>query len=294
MLPSSAGFSRSGARASVRARIARLVLRLGAAFAVGGCRELSQDGATACVALGACDVPPPRPEALDLLIDRSTGAPDLPTRRAQSVQVAVQFIAQRPGSLLRVWVLGEDLASTSMIREVSSPPWPRSPRLRAQHIERFVRETAAELGDALARSASAPPPHRSPIAEGVTKIAVLTDGRGLPRRLVVVTDGRQVSRVGDFECARRLPTSSQFSAALDREQLLAADSLTGMRVEFAFVEGAPIVGRRCVVNAERELRVRALWVDALQGAGASEVRIVSDAPRLDDGPRTSPSTDAGH
>lgn len=285
MLPSPAGPSNPLAILTPWPRRAAVVLRLLVALAAAGCDALTNHSRGACVALGACDVPVPCPEAVDILIDRSTGAPDIATRRTQSIRVAAQFIAERPGSLLRVWVLGDDLAHTEIVREVSSPTLPKTRRARVQHLDRFVRETVAEFDAALTRASATSPPRRSPIAEGITKITALADGRGLPRRLIVVTDGREVSSVADFECTRRLPSTSHFRVALARGHLLQAGALQNVRVEFAHVAGAPIVGRRrCEVNAERELHMRALWLDALHAAGARHVRIESGPPNLDTEP----------
>lgn len=288
MLPSPAGHPNPLAILTPLRRNTAVVLRLLVALAVAGCDSLTNHSHAACVALGACDVPVPSPETVDILVDRSTGAPDLVTRRTQSIRVAAQFIAERPGSLLRVWLLGDDLAHTAIVRELSSPTLPKTRRAREQHLGRFVRETVAEFDDALARASATSSPRRSPIAEGITKIAALADSRGMPRRLIVVSDGREVSTVADFECTRRLPSTSRFRAALARAHLLQAGALQNVRVEFAYVAGAPIAGRRrCEVNAERELHMRALWLDALQAAGARDVRIESGPPEVEPAPSTS-------
>jgi hypothetical protein len=254
-------------------------------MATAGCDELEQNPrmAEACRSIGLCDEPVPPPVAIDVLCDASLGSSCNTETLRRTLAVTLRHAALRPGSRVRLWMLGKDVASTTAVGEQVSPAFLRgSARSRRAAGERFIAGATEFFLAAAAHVLEAPGVRRSPLAEALSKIS-LADAGGLPRRIVAVTDGREVSGLGDLECAR-LPAKEAFLAVLRRAHVLGPGLLTGASVEFVFVEFTPIQGRGCAAGVDRELHVRELWTAALKGAGAREVRIGSGPPTLGEEP----------
>lgn len=240
---------------------------VGMALLVGGCTS-----SFSLEKVGLADVLPAPPELIDILCDASAGSTCTTETLAATLRPVVQRAAARPGSVVRMWLLGVDLVSTTTKAEVVSPrPSGRTPRARQAELGRWqehASETLLAAVSALLKVAH--PPSSSPLAEGLTQVA-LADGHNLPRKVIVVSDGRETG-IFDFEC-KALPTDARWSARLGALRLLMPESMSGVEVAFTFVTMPPIKG--CSVTVRRELRIRELWANALTAAGASEVRMLS-------------------
>ena len=176
-------------------------------------------------------------------------------------------------------MLGADVATTTLVAEETIPPARHgSDRARAAATETTVARAKDALLAAAARAFAQPSLRQSPIAEGVTKVAA-TGAGDLRRTIVVVTDARVVTQYLDEECGH-IGNDEQAIAALTRTGALRADQLADIDVEFAHVEGRPIVGRSCTVTVAREQRIKEVWTAALSGAGASHVRMSAGAAAL--------------
>lgn len=219
--------------------------------------------------LGLVDEPPLPPVAIDVLCNPNAGNVCTRDTATTTINAAVDFIAVRPGSSLRFWVLGNQATDTRPIGTVTSPAAPEgSERVVRARRAQFISNTRAYFSLLLDPVFREERMHRTPLAESLTQIALATTG-SLPRRVVVLSDVYEESFVGDFECL--LPTSAIFQARLQRRRLLVPGSLTNARIYFAFV-GANVQGyRRCMPALSRELGARDLWRVALGRAGA-EVR----------------------
>lgn len=270
-----------------RLRLAALFVAVSALLGGSGCEGVSAGSpyADACRALGICDEPPKPPGFIDVLCDSSVGSSCDRRALERTVDAVLHHAVERPGSHVRLWVLGKNLAETVPVGEQTMPAFVRgSARGRHAQAERFV-ETAREFLLTAASSAlEASPVRRSPLAEGMSKIG-LADADQLPRTLVVLTDGREVSALGDFECGA-MPSDARFLGKLRARSLLGPTLLSGAHVEFAFLQSAAIPSRGCAVEVDREVRVRALWTAALKAAGATRVHITSGPPTLNEEPES--------
>jgi hypothetical protein len=145
--------------------------------------------------------------------------------------IALGQAAERPGSVVRLWVQGRDIETTRMVGEARSVKAHGSGR-RAR-VEHESRWTAEELVVDDGRAAEPSPAS-----------AALADRRGHrprcacraacegPRLLIVVTDAFEVSDFGSFECDA-LPTPERFARTLARERVLPPGSLRGISVIFS-------------------------------------------------------------
>ena len=252
------------------------------AISTTGCDALEATPAYAntCKAFGLCDEPSLPPEVIDVLCDPSIGSSCTRETLEKTLPGVLRYSAKRPGTRARLWLLGKSVADTNVAGEKeSAAPARTSQRARKAFEEEFVEGAQEYLMAAVAPTFALPPIRRSPLAEAMSKVALADSGQ-LPRHLIVVTDAREVSSLGDFECGI-LPTNAGFVKKLQRRRILGASTLTGMRVELVFVQSTNVPSRGCPVQLEREMRIRELWSAALLAAGAKDVRIRTGPPLLD-------------
>jgi hypothetical protein len=236
----------------------------------------------ACRTLGLCDIPTLPPGVTDVLCDASTGSSCDRDTLTKTLDPVLRQAAERPGSSVRLWVLKKTMAETVMLAECETKAIPQgSERARTASIARTVASGLEYFMAAAASALSEPAIRRSPLAEAIAKIA-LFDARGLPRRIVVITDGREVSALGDFEC-HLLPSDAGFVRRLQNRRILGPGVLTGTRVEFVFVQTSKASPRGCPATLDRELRIRELWRAALKASGTSTVDIRTGPPVMSDG-----------
>lgn len=261
-----------------RRDLAALVL---ASLAAAGCDvAFARLAGHICAGVGVCDEPlqPAPPRCFDILCDPSVGSSCSRATLDRALDAVLGGAVERPGSRIRLWMLGRNVAETVAVGEQAVPSFAQgSDRATRARTERFVATAREYFLAAANRAFDASPVHRSPLIEAIAKIGI-ADAGGLPRRIVVISDGREVSQMGDFECAR-LPSDAQFVATLRRHGVQ-PDLLAHVSVEFGFVESSAIPVRGCPVRVDREVRIRALWTAALHAAGAENVRIGSGPPRL--------------
>ena len=232
------------------------------------CRNASTLGE----ALGLTDKPAPSPVAIDILCDPSAGSTCTVATLRRTVMQALNGAATRPGSVVRLWMQGRDIATTCMVAEVVSPIVKRAGR-RAKHhaIQRWTRSAEQTLLTA-ARPSLAKRYRRSPIAESITRIALAGTPVPMRRLIVVISDALEVSSFGDWECGR-LPTAKGFIRSLHRAEVLPAGSLRGISIQFCEVDLSPIDHNRCPVSLQRVAAVESLWRTAINAAGAESFDI---------------------
>lgn len=249
---------------------------------LSGCDVASAESLTdSCRALGLCDEPPKPAVSVDILCDASIGSSCDQQTLGKTLDRVLSFVADREHSRVGLWTLGKNVAETERVAEQVVPAYPRgSAKAHAAHARRFQETAKAFLLAAAERGFEGPGLRRSPLAEALSKMA-MSDSSELPRVFIPITDGRDVSSLGDFECLV-LPSESRFLGLLKRRSLLVAGSLAGVKVEFAFVRSAGIPGRGCAVDMDREARIRRLWAVALRAAGAANVRLSSGPPIVSD------------
>ncbi|HYC90559.1 MAG TPA: hypothetical protein VEO54_15185 [Thermoanaerobaculia bacterium] len=237
-------------------------------------------------AIGLGDAPPLPAEVIDIVIDASDGSPACVATVRGTLDIVLPYVAARPGSELRLWALGVELADTRMLAAVtSSAPKRRGERARTLEADRFVATSRALLLQAVAPIFDHPAKTQSPIAEGISRVAYSRVPTGRRRLLIVITDAREVSGIGprriDFECQRVLPDAQTWVARLHEDAILSPGTLAHTDVHFAFVALAAIPKRGCPVTLARARRVEELWRAALMAAGATSIAFTTDAPQID-------------
>lgn len=242
----------------------------------GGCSRGT--AAESCEALGMCETPVQPPQIVDVVCHTARGSTC--DRQAFEATLTASFdrISSSPGSRLRVWTVGSSVENTVVVAEHVVPPAVQrgSARTREAQARRVTDNAKANILALVGSLLERTPARRSPIAESIAKIA-LSEGYGLARSIVLVSDGREFSTVADLQCGR-LPSDAQFAAQLKRVGVLQPGALDGVEIDFTHFAGTPILDRGCGVSVARDLRLRALWSAALRTAGASRVRITTGPP----------------
>jgi hypothetical protein len=221
--------------------------------------------------LGLADPPSPEPVRVALLLDTSLGSSCGPVGFEQTLDILLEGIADRPGSVVEIWELGHNLATTRFLAGRESAK-PRGSGLKAQrgHKDRFLAEAGAYLRKTAEPVFNAPPKRRSPIAEGIARVALDRRDGDMSLLIVVLSDAREYSDFGDFECGV-LPEDDEFLRSLHEAHVLTPASLAGGAVMFVNVTLEAVKGRTCAVTIERADRIEVLWTVALTTAGATIV-----------------------
>jgi hypothetical protein len=153
----------------------------------------------------------------------------------------------------------------------------RSGKAEKASRERFVTESLNML-EAAAAPYFSQHSNRSPIAESISKFSLYRTRAGAERAIVIITDAKEFSGLGDLEC--HAPSPEAFIARLDANRVLAPESLAGSRVIFSYVNLGHIDGDRCAATLAAADQVQRIWEAALTHAGASEVRFEAGVPTL--------------
>ncbi len=237
--------------------------------------------AATCRSVGLCEAPRPTPFVVEVVLDTSLGSPCTAETARASITRALQAVADRPASMARVWAQGTQLSDTTPVATVEyTLPARSGTRVLRAHRERFLRESEATITAAITPLFQVPRKRRSPILETLARIAITASPNGMPRTILLVSDAREVSSFGDFECDL-VPTTRRFLPMLRRRQVLPPGSLTGTRVVWSFVNLAPVEGRVCPVTIARATAIENLWRTVLTEAGASSVRFERGLVPLD-------------
>lgn len=270
-------------------RRALLVFGVAAAlcFGITGCDGTPGHGFGEGIAesIGLADPKPMPPILVDALCDSSDGASCTAATLRELIDNILPVIAERPGSILRIWSLGDDLPSTTIIAtSVNTRRTALSGRVERSAQTRFVAEETAFLMKAVMSIFSATRPRQSPIAEGIGRIALAHAAPGVLHLYVVLSDGLQFSHAlgDDFECGT-LPAASAWSSRLAAEQVFAAGALRNSAIAFTHVTPVPIARKGCPkASLARFGQVRNLWTTALTAAGARKVVFETGALDIND------------
>jgi hypothetical protein len=234
-------------------------------------------------AVGLGEQPAKPAEMLDIVIDASDGSPSSMTTVESTINAALTYSADRPGTEVRLWVLGLELSDTRLLASVrSTAPKRRGERARRNEAARFIDASLPYLLQAARPIFDHPAKKQSPIAEGISRVAYSRAPAGIHRKIITITDARQVGgelRI-DLECDKKLPTVEAFVAALHREAMLTPDTLRDTDVHFAYVALGAIPKRGCRVTLARAQHIESMWRAAFRAAGATSVEFTTDEPRL--------------
>jgi hypothetical protein len=233
--------------------------------------------------IGLADPQPLPAIVIDGLCDSSEGAPCSAATLREFIDNVMPIIAERPGSVIRIWSLGSNLISTTLVATSTNT----RRRLRSERAERAAegRFVAEETADLMKKSASifgADPARRSPIAEGFGRIALVHRSGGAQHLIVAISDALEFSSFGNWECGE-LPAATQWVSRLAEERVLTSGALRNNIV--AFAHAAPVMASRkgCpAMTLARDAQVRDLWTSALKAAGASKVVFETGAVDIND------------
>lgn len=229
---------------------------LAACLGLAGCAKVQQTSEL----LGLSDPSTP-PITINIGCDVSSSACS-PEHLRAVLPMLLPELSARHGSTLRLFVFGNDLSTTRLLVETRSTPPSNltSAGVRA-HASAFAKATEESFLQAMAGSWSQRRT-ASPIAEGLSGIATYP-ATGLTFH-VLLTDLRQQSALGSFECAP-LPTVDQWQART--KQVLAPVRGTTVLVAFAS-PFEPVSDGRCKPSMERYQAIVKLWTSALNAHGA--------------------------
>ena len=241
------------------------------ALSLSGCADVK----AACISAGICDTPPPARITIDVICDSSLGSTCTKEAIAETLDVTLAALAERPGSTLRLWAMSGTVDGVVTLGNVTSPEVAPAARARRRDQEGFVKAAKSRLmlnTDA----AFVRPPAQSPIADTIARVlmAAASDER---RSVVLISDAREFqSGRYDFECGP-LPSPGEFAKRLVRDRVLAADAMKGIGLAFTYV-GVPAVDRRrCAATIQRARDIQSIWETVVTSTGGMVLRY-TDGP----------------
>lgn len=224
----------------------------------------------------------PRPITLDVAIDASEGSTGSPETLRETLGRCLPAMSRIPGSRLRVWFLGADVATTELIADLTVPtPKRKGERGLRASGERFSREAEAYVMKAAQPLFDRPPRKRSPILEGLGRVSLASAAPGHTHHVIVISDAREVSAYFDAECDARLPKAEALIAALQRDQVLTSGRFANASITFAFSSIGPVDRTGCpAVTLTRAVESQTLYRAVLVAAGARRVDFEPGPPSL--------------
>lgn len=215
------------------------------------------------------------PVGIVLACDHSLGSTCGQVELAANIDAGLAVAAARPGSTVALWSIGSDVASTRELVRVESPAAStRGDRARAAQQRSWIDLSRVELLRASRSIFSTAPLRSSPIAEGISALALSRHDQDAI--YVISTDGLQCTReTFDFEC-KQLPDAKVFLAKMKALALLTQGSLSRTCVIFANARISAVGNDRCPISISRVSSVRSLWSAAITNAGGT-VRFTTDS-----------------
>ena len=225
------------------------------------------------------------PVMVDLVCDASQGSTCSPETLSHSLNVALTSVVYRPGSHVRLWAVGSEVGRTMLIEEEAVPA-PKRSTTSARRIQADKFITAAHPLFMKAAEPVFADPHRdrsrSPLLESLGKIIVYAPTpRGVSRTFIMLSDAREVSSFGDWECGP-LPKPDDLVQMLHGQHVLNPGSLANSRLFFVHVDLAAIPRNRCRFTLERARGIEDLWKAVLTAANAELVSFRGGPVTTDD------------
>jgi hypothetical protein len=206
---------------------------------------------------------PPLPLHAEVIVDVSPGSTATPAAVEQVVSVVLARITMAPGSDLRLSLLTDTLPRTVLQYVVPVPPGKSRQaretfaRTEAEHALQQVRGTLGSLFSYKNQ--------RSPLAMAIGSLALTSVTPGVPKVIIVITDGRESSPIAAFGCTT--PGGATWVDRLQRNGIIAP--LASWHVVFAYTSVVDMHG--CAPVAAYEARA-ALWRTALQHTAGFVIR----------------------
>lgn len=181
-------------------------------------------------------------------------------------RLVLPVAASRPGSRVRLYVLGSDIPARLVASQESTSASRPIPKLVAKHETQW-RASALDFFMTAARPSFDSNALRSRIAEALTRIAAADPVSDAQRMIIYIGDMRETG-VAMFETCHALPQPEAFLASLDAADLLRPSSMTGTVVLFTFTSINNARSVQCDTPA-RSAAVKALWRAAITRAGGA-------------------------
>jgi hypothetical protein len=217
----------------------------------------------------------PDPATTVLICDTSPGSTcSAALLRTTAERVLLPALDGDPGAVLEVWP-ARGPASEAFLQFVAEEPPASMPKWLQDD---WRNDRAGQALDSLARFESefTNRPTTTRLIETVAKVALTATGRP-PGRLYILTDAREVSGIGDWECGRIDPEAVR-RTVFEGRRLLGPESLRGTHVVFVGVTHGAVDGARCDVDIERIVLIESTWRTVLLAAGAAAVEFHPGMP----------------
>jgi hypothetical protein len=199
--------------------------------------------------------PPPVPFVLDVLVDASEDSSGSPATATSVVTMAARSVADRPGSLIRVWVLGPTVGRTRIVSTATVPsPHRAGKRFREATKDAFLRDTLPVLLNPVIAALKEPAPRRTPLVQSLLLIALAEAPVHAERHLVAITDLRESELWG--ECSRP-PNVERVNELLRATNC--PTRLSGVKVSFAYCGLRPAKNPRCGLSVTAYEELRNFW-----------------------------------
>jgi hypothetical protein len=223
--------------------------------------------AFAILGLVGCGVVPlvfaAREFTVDVSVDGTPGSGITGREFDQTLSTVVPLIVDHPGSTLRVWVIGDSVASMRLLSTFqSTAPAQESVRARRLHRERELARAKITF-DAVAVAAFATHPSRSPLFESAARLLTMpAKGEHI---VIFLSDGRETA-LRDAECGI-MPSPASWVKLLQSHGLFTA-GYSG-RLILAYADVTPVANNRCATSLDQYHRLIELWSSASKAAGVT-------------------------
>lgn len=241
-----------------------------------------EDGAlvSAAVSTGLADPPLLPAEAVDLVCDLSQHTPCTTARVRDLLEVILPPLADRPRSVVRLWVVGADVGRVQLLAEIRVPAAPRRKKRKKVATSEWARETEQLFLKLLEPYTAQEPVRRSPLFEAITKIALAEIPGVASRKTYMISDGLAYCGYANFESAE-IPTAAELAPVLHRDRVLTPGVLRDTRVAFVFCDVSRLPSGRGRSSVARMVAITDCWDRLLREAGASDVSFSAGLPVID-------------
>lgn len=217
------------------------------------------------------------PLTVDIVVDAGDGAAS-PEGVAATIRAAADAGVSRPGSVVRLFQVGESRVSESRLIAGYVFPAPPRPSRRAVLLHERAHRDAANrsLLRASERLFAERSRRQTRIAETLSIVGLAGNPSRGTRVIVIESDLRETS-IADLECT--IPQASAFIERLDAAGLLRPGSLRATTVWFAHARPNDVEADRCPSSVRHFTDLTTLWRVVLERAGA-RVFITSGVPEV--------------
>lgn len=203
---------------------------------------------------------------------------DAETLRAALDSVVLPAVADRPGSRVRLYTLGEEVTARLLATQETTAAAKLTLKAITKHELAWRHDALAFFTTAAAPLFQGTPAQRSKIAEALTRLASEDQLPNADRILLYIGDLRETG-IAKLECGL-IPDPLEWRQRLDRARLLQPDTLTGVRVLFTNTSITTPGNVQCDTPA-RAQAIKELWRSAITRAGGTPEFFTNLPPSLE-------------